>query len=88
MRTPALVTGGEMAIFEHGENAIHFVAERDTELVLGSAAQHPHDLVLGNYSVHTSVEALRRAGNEIRSIGEKLRTEGLRSYALDRLAAL
>jgi len=46
--------------------------------VLGSAAKakHPHDLVLGNYSVHTSTEALREGEAEIRRIGQELRANG------------
>jgi hypothetical protein len=44
--------------------------------VLGSAAKHPHDLVLGNYSVHTSAETLREGEAEIRRIGQQLRAKG------------
>ncbi len=33
---------------------IDFVARGDTSFVLGSAAKHPHELVMGHYSVHTS----------------------------------
>jgi hypothetical protein len=36
--------------------------------VLGSAIPHPHDLVLGSYSVHTSVDALVHGESEIRRI--------------------
>jgi hypothetical protein len=45
-------------------------------------AKHPHDLFLGNYSVHTSTEALRRGEQEIRRIGQRLVAEGKRTYAL------
>jgi hypothetical protein len=44
--------------------------------VLGSAPKHPHDLVLGSYSVHTSIEALRQGEAEIRRIGQGLRANG------------
>ena len=57
-------------------------ASVSTRFVIGSAVEHPHDLVLGTYSVHTSAEALRRGGEEIRRIGQRLRANGLRSYAL------
>jgi redox-sensitive bicupin YhaK (pirin superfamily) len=77
LRTPSPVTTGELAIFEPSEQAIDFVAQGDTRFVLGSAAPHPHDLVLGNYSVHTSADALRRGQAEIRRIGQKLRTDGV-----------
>lgn len=76
------VTSGEVAIFDRVEAPIDFVAEGDTRFVLGSATQHPHDLVLGNYSVHTSVAALDQGETEIRRIGQRLRAEGKQSYAL------
>jgi hypothetical protein len=34
--------------------------------------KHPHDLVLGYYSVHTSAKALAAGEAEIRRIGERL----------------
>ena len=56
--------------------------------VLGSAPAHPHDLVLGNYSVHTSGRALRQGEEEIRRIGARLLAEGKRSYALREYGAV
>jgi len=82
LRTPSHASSGEIAIFEPSEESIDFVAEGNTTFVLGSAAKHPHDLVLGNYSVHTSAEALRQGEAEIRRIGQRLRADGKRSYAL------
>lgn len=82
LRTSSAIVGGEIAIFDSSEESIDFVAEESTRFVLGSGAQHPHDLVLGNYSVHTSAEALRRGEEEIRRIGKQLRADGIRSYAL------
>jgi len=82
LRTSARISTGEIAIFEHSEAPIDFVAEGNTRFVIGSAAQHPHDLFLGNYSVHTSAEALREGEVEIRRIGRELRAEGKTSYAL------
>jgi redox-sensitive bicupin YhaK (pirin superfamily) len=73
---PARVPGGAVAVFEPGEQAIDLVAERKTRFVIGSAAAHPHELVLGNYSVHTSEEALDRGEAEIRRIGRELRANG------------
>ena len=55
---------------------IDFVAEGDTRFVLGSAAKHRHELALGNYSVHTSTEALLRGEAEIRRIGQRLLADG------------
>lgn len=82
LRTPARITRGELALFEQAEAPIDFVADGETRLVLGSAPQHPHDLFLGSYSVHTSQQALARGETEIRRIGQTLRAEGKQSYAL------
>jgi redox-sensitive bicupin YhaK (pirin superfamily) len=48
----------QMAVFEEGDGALELRAEGETELVLGSASKHPHPLVCGYYSVHTSEQAL------------------------------
>jgi len=77
LRASPPISSGEIAIFEPSNESIDFVAERNTRFVLGSAAKHPHDLALGNYSVHTSAEALRQGEAEIRRIGQKLRAEGI-----------
>jgi len=50
---------GEMAVFKPGLEPIELVAGPDgATFVLASAVPHPHDLVTGYYSVHTSPEAL------------------------------
>jgi redox-sensitive bicupin YhaK (pirin superfamily) len=71
------VDTGEIAIFEQSAQPIDFVAEGATRFVVGSAKHHPHDLFLGNYSVHTSAEALYRGEQEIRRIGRELSAKGL-----------
>jgi hypothetical protein len=76
LRTGSTIRSGEIAIFAPSEQSVEFVAQGKTGFVLGSAAQHPHDLVLGSYSVHTSVEALRKGHDEIRRIGRELRANG------------
>jgi redox-sensitive bicupin YhaK (pirin superfamily) len=76
LRTPAPVAGGEVAIFEASEESLDFLAQGDTRFVLGSAKKHPHDLALGNYSVHTTVEALLEGEAEIRRIGQRLLADG------------
>lgn len=68
---------GEVAVYEPGNGSIDFVSEGASEFVLGSAARHPHDLVTGYYSVHTSEAALERGEQEIRRIGEQLRAANL-----------
>ena len=67
---------GELAVFERSSKELEFAAEVDTEFLLGSAIKHPHDLVLGYYSVHTSPEALQRGEAEIARIGHQLRANG------------
>lgn len=77
LRTPrTAVPSGELAIFEPGEEPLEFVGQEKTSFVLGSAPRHPHELALGNYSVHTSADALRKGEAEIRRIGEDLRQKG------------
>ncbi|HWM44862.1 MAG TPA: pirin family protein [Burkholderiales bacterium] len=66
------VARNELAVFEEGQSTLRFEAKGDTSFVLGSAVKHPHDLVLGYYSVHTSAKALAAGEAEIRRIGERL----------------
>ncbi len=82
LQTSSGIASGELAVFERGTAPITVVADGETRFVLGSAALHPHQLVLGDYSVHTSRTALERGESEIRRIGRTLRAEGKRSYAL------
>ena len=76
LRTSSRIPAGEIAIFEPSEEPIDFLAHGATRFVIGSAAKHPHDLVLGNYSVHTSEEALGLGEVEIRRIREELHFDG------------
>lgn len=75
-QVPELVAAGELVVFEDGDAPISVVAEGDTSFILGSAVKHPHDLVLGYYSVHTSAQALEKGEEGIRRIGEDLRRGG------------
>ena len=63
----------QMAVFEEGDSALELRAEGATELVLGSAAKHPHPLVCGYYSVHTSRNALAIGEDGIRDVASHLR---------------
>ena len=76
LRVPESVEAGELAIFEPSPDAIDFHAETDTEFVLGSAAPHAHDLVLGQYSVHTSPATLRAGERRLDEIQQRLQSEG------------
>jgi redox-sensitive bicupin YhaK (pirin superfamily) len=73
---PESAAAGELAVFEPSNDAIDVYAEADAEFVLGSAAPHPHDLVLGRYSVHTSATTLRAGELRISEIHHRLEKEG------------
>src|SRR5216684_1767538 len=59
LSAPDELRHGDLAAFESSSEAVEFEALTDAEFVLGSAAPHKHDLVLGYYSVHTTPDALR-----------------------------
>ena len=63
---------GDLAAFETSHEAVEFEALSDAEFMLGSAVPHDHELVLGNYSVHTSLDALREAEGHISAIRQRL----------------
>lgn len=70
------VGAGELAVFEESGQAIEVAADGDTFFVMGSAVKHPHELVMGRYSVHTSKAALAKGEAEILRIGARLQREG------------
>lgn len=76
LRSQAPILAGQLAVFEESGGAIELEAHGDTSFVLGSAVKHPHPLVLGYYSVHTSPAALAQGEAEIDRIGERLRARG------------
>ncbi|PTT84195.1 hypothetical protein DBR42_15240, partial [Pelomonas sp. HMWF004] len=67
------VAAGELVVFEESQHPIEFVARSDASFVLGAAAPHPHALVTGAYSVHTSTAALDEGERGIRRVAEQLR---------------
>lgn len=69
----AALHAGELVTFAPSEADIDFVADTDSHFVLGSASPHPHELVMGRYSVHTSRDALIQGEAEIARIGKALR---------------
>jgi redox-sensitive bicupin YhaK (pirin superfamily) len=77
IRTPEPVSAGEFVAFEESNSALSIQADRASRFVLGSAAKHPHDLVLGRYSVHTTRAALVAGESEIQRIGDQLMAAGL-----------
>jgi redox-sensitive bicupin YhaK (pirin superfamily) len=76
LSVPEGLEAGELFVFAPGEDRAQFVAEVDSEFVIGSAVPHEHDLVLGYYSVHTNDEALRRGEANIEALGTHLRRQG------------
>ena len=77
LAVPEPVAAGELVAFDKSNHPIDVRTETDSEFVLGSAASHPHDLVLGYYSVHTSPDALDTAERRIAEIQARLREEGV-----------
>jgi redox-sensitive bicupin YhaK (pirin superfamily) len=67
---------GEIVVFEAGDEAVEFTARIDAEFVIGSAVRHPHELVLGYYSVHTSAQALQTGEARIDAIRDTLVAKG------------
>src|SRR3982074_1336803 len=76
LSAPDELRHGDLAAFEPSSEGVEFEALTDTEFVLGSAAPHEHDLVLGYYSVHTSPDALRDGEANILQIRKRLAQEG------------
>jgi redox-sensitive bicupin YhaK (pirin superfamily) len=77
LRTPHTVSAGELVVFAESNAPITIRADGAARFVIGSAAKHPHRLVLGRYSVHTSRAALVAGETEIQRIGGQLKTAGL-----------
>ena len=66
-----LFAAGEMIAFDRSDAPIPLRAGANgATFVLGSAVPHPHDLVLGYYSVHTSKKALEAGEARIAEIRE------------------
>ena len=76
LRVPAPIRRGGLTVFEESDAPIELEADGDTSFVLGSAIKHPHPLVLGSYSVHTSAATLAQGEAEINRIGQRLRASG------------
>ncbi len=76
LTAPAAVRGGDLLVFDASAHPVHFVAQTDTVFMLGSGEVHPHDLLTGPYSVHTSAETLRHGQAGIRDRAQLLRQQG------------
>lgn len=77
------VSAGEMVVFEPGDTPLVLAAsgKEDAVFVLGSAVPHPYPLHLGNYSVHTSAQALEAGERRIGELDRKLKEAGDRRTA-------
>jgi redox-sensitive bicupin YhaK (pirin superfamily) len=75
--SPELIQAGELVAFTPGNGALKLEAgdQQDAVFVLGSAIPHPHDLKMGSYSVHTSLEALKAGESKIAELGKRLQAE-------------
>jgi redox-sensitive bicupin YhaK (pirin superfamily) len=73
---PEELQEGELVAFTSSNDAIEFEAQSDAEFMIGSAAPHEYDLVLGSHSVHTSKEALREAESRLSGIRMQLIQQG------------
>ena len=77
LSAPEPMAAGELIVFEQSSEAIVIQAHAASRFVLGSAVKHPHDLVLGHYSVHTTHAALAAGESQIQRIGNQLVSAGL-----------
>lgn len=77
LHTAGTVLERELAVFAEGNTPIELVAEGDVELVIGSARKHPHPLVSGYYSVHTTPDALAQGERTIAELGKSARVAAL-----------
>jgi hypothetical protein len=71
------VSAGELVIFDESGTELEIHAKSAARFVLGSAVKHPHQLVTGRYSVHTSAAALRAGKQEIQRSGSQLAAAGI-----------
>lgn len=71
------VSAGELVIFEESGGELLIEAQSAARFVLGSAVKHPHELITGYYSVHTSPAALYAGESEIRRIGSQWAAAGV-----------
>ena len=76
LRVSGTSLGMELEVFDESNAPLRIEAEVATEFVLGSARPHPHPLVLGHYSVHTTASALAAGESGVRLVRERLRADG------------
>ena len=67
---------GELVVLDESDGAFTVEAVQSCRVLVGCAAKHPHALVLGRYSVHSSAASLAKGEANIRAIGQQLRQQG------------
>jgi hypothetical protein len=70
------VLSNEIAVFDSKAVSLTVQAHGTVNFVLGSAEKHPHPLITGHYSVHTTEDALRIGEEGIKKVGKRLKAEG------------
>jgi redox-sensitive bicupin YhaK (pirin superfamily) len=76
IRVSGEIISNEIVIFDSKSASLTLQAQGVTNFVLGSASKHPHPLITGYYSVHTSKETLRIGEDGIKVVGKRLKDEG------------
>lgn len=66
----------EIAVFDTRPAPLTLQAHGEVNFVVGSAVRHPHPLITGHYSVHTSDDALKIGEEGIKKVGKRLKAEG------------
>ena len=82
-----VVSSGQLAVFEQSEGAVEVRAEGATSFVFGAAVKHPHPLVLGYYSVHTSRRSTRARRSRDRSDRRAIASRRARLNVIESLNA-
>ncbi len=77
LRVSGTTLGVELAVFDSSDAPVSMEADVSAQFVLGSAVPHPHPLVRGHYSVHTTPSALAAGEAGIRAVRERLTGVGL-----------
>jgi hypothetical protein len=68
--------GSELVVLDESDGKFTVEAVQSCRVLVGCAVKHPHPLVLGRYSVHTSAASLDKGEANIRAIGQQLRQSG------------
>ena len=66
----------ELVVLDASNGEVVIDALEPSRVLVGSAAPHPHRLVLGSHSVHTNEASLARGEATIREVAAQLRRDG------------